>query len=954
MRIERIINKAKTLGINTGNGSRAEQIITIADALGIDEENLDLIENSLDEMLNDNEEFLDTDNYYEENNNYSKNVNKRNIKDKKEESENLKNASNERTQNKVETARDKINDLNSNKNKVEETEEKVEDASQKINTIKKVSQKGANAALSIGRATAKGASSLVTWIMANPYVAGAIVIVVLILLVVLMFVATDKDFTNGYFDGACNYNNTSVTYNSSIVNLKNFVLGSTYSYMINTEDSGQFSDSQIRALMIAIKTTVLAVGNYNSASKSVSINNEIEYIPVDEIPSDIKSDLEKNYEKIERFLYISDSYKDTITSLSYGSKLDLSPETIVKIKESSGSYEAILKNVYGGGESSSSSTNSTNFDASKPTIYIGDSRVAFMNVYGILNNSNSVYLGANGYCWFRYNTSYGKSCSPYWNSNTNDNSRLGGANAANKLMQSGQSYNIVIWLGVNDPSNVNDYFKVYKSLAENEWKNHTIYVAQVGPVKEEVYTATYYTKNADVDNFNSTMAGLISSSGLSNLIYLDLGINQDSINWSQSDGVHYGQSDSQMIFELFQNSAGFSGNRQIYDLGDYCAFYKNDGSCNTGWWWPIGEGEPVNGIYTQPPASWHTVINRGFTTSVTFTGRAHYGVDIPANYDDIVVAAKDGTVIYTYNGCTELANINSSCGGYGGNQVYIDHGDGTVTLYSHMGKDTIVVKEGDTVRQGQKIGLASATGSATGPHLHFGVKVNDQLVDPLQYIDATNTRPGGGECSGGTYSNDIQGACLALKDMGLSNNAIIGILINIDAETAAGGGTNTLEYCYHTNSCCPSIRSGYGYCDTGYLIGSFGDSHEAYTEGINSGNYPRYNFVNDKAGYGLIQWTDSGRKAGLYDYWVSETGGPGGNRGIDDLSIQLGYMIKEINSGSFTTVRNSIYSSTSSASDIGNDFCNYYERPDQSRVSCSTRVSTRLSKFTSYVNNNCN
>jgi murein DD-endopeptidase MepM/ murein hydrolase activator NlpD len=67
-----------------------------------------------------------------------------------------------------------------------------------------------------------------------------------------------------------------------------------------------------------------------------------------------------------------------------------------------------------------------------------------------------------------------------------------------------------------------------------------------------------------------------------------------------------------------------------------------------------------------------------------------------------------------------------------GNYVVISHGNGMVTLYAHM--NSMAVSSGQTVTKGQTIGYVGSTGWSTGPHCHFEVKVNGQLVDPLSYF----------------------------------------------------------------------------------------------------------------------------------------------------------------------------------------------------------------------------
>jgi murein DD-endopeptidase MepM/ murein hydrolase activator NlpD len=110
-----------------------------------------------------------------------------------------------------------------------------------------------------------------------------------------------------------------------------------------------------------------------------------------------------------------------------------------------------------------------------------------------------------------------------------------------------------------------------------------------------------------------------------------------------------------------------------------------------------------------------------------FGGRGfeyHEGQDIDALYGTPVQAAASGKV-----------TIAGWQRGYG-NVVYVDHGSGLSTRYGHMSEIDVTV--GQTVTQGQRIGLVGSTGRSTGPHLHYEVRINNQPVDPKPYLPGAN------------------------------------------------------------------------------------------------------------------------------------------------------------------------------------------------------------------------
>jgi murein DD-endopeptidase MepM/ murein hydrolase activator NlpD len=130
------------------------------------------------------------------------------------------------------------------------------------------------------------------------------------------------------------------------------------------------------------------------------------------------------------------------------------------------------------------------------------------------------------------------------------------------------------------------------------------------------------------------------------------------------------------------------------------------------------------------PSGWP--VDSGYITSAfgnrtdPFTGLRGYhpGIDFAAQEGSQVLAVASGIV-------TEADDERS---GYG-NLIEINHGNGYVTRYGHNAK--LLVKAGDRVKKGQVISLMGSTGRSTGPHVHFEVLLNGDVVNPEQYIQAT-------------------------------------------------------------------------------------------------------------------------------------------------------------------------------------------------------------------------
>lgn len=131
----------------------------------------------------------------------------------------------------------------------------------------------------------------------------------------------------------------------------------------------------------------------------------------------------------------------------------------------------------------------------------------------------------------------------------------------------------------------------------------------------------------------------------------------------------------------------------------------------SGFLWPIASSHRVTS-----PFGWRTH---------PITGRQHLhgGIDIAAPNGTPILAAKAGVVVISLYGSSY------------GNYVVLSHPDGTRTLYAHMSQRS--VSAGDTVRQGQTVGLVGSTGSSTGNHLHFETwtgSSSSSRVNPMQFF----------------------------------------------------------------------------------------------------------------------------------------------------------------------------------------------------------------------------
>ena len=159
---------------------------------------------------------------------------------------------------------------------------------------------------------------------------------------------------------------------------------------------------------------------------------------------------------------------------------------------------------------------------------------------------------------------------------------------------------------------------------------------------------------------------------------------------------------------------------EFEELFDPDEFLESDWNrLGSGYWWPIG-GTPMYEVITS---------KFGYRGDIGLAGASkfHKGIDIGIPNGTDIIASADGVV--------EVSDYGNSTGYY----IKINHGNGFKTIYMHNSE--LLVEVGQEVKQGDVIALSGNSGNSTGPHLHFGIEVNGEYVDPLDYVSQENRRP---------------------------------------------------------------------------------------------------------------------------------------------------------------------------------------------------------------------
>jgi murein DD-endopeptidase MepM/ murein hydrolase activator NlpD len=146
--------------------------------------------------------------------------------------------------------------------------------------------------------------------------------------------------------------------------------------------------------------------------------------------------------------------------------------------------------------------------------------------------------------------------------------------------------------------------------------------------------------------------------------------------------------------------------------------------------WARKEGPAKFTLPLGPPVR-PLPVGKSFGVKRVYNGKlaeqAHMGSDYDSPVGSSILAVAPGTVVFAKEMFFE------------GNAVFIDHGDGLISMYFHLSE--IKVQEGQEVKKGETLGREGATGRATGPHLWFGVRWHDARINPKFVLEEPSRIP---------------------------------------------------------------------------------------------------------------------------------------------------------------------------------------------------------------------
>ena len=321
-------------------------------------------------------------------------------------------------------------------------------------------------------------------------------------------------------------------------------------------------------------------------------------------------------------------------------------------------------------------------------------------------------------------------------------------------------------------------------------------------------------------------------------------------------------------------SSIFGKNYKLYNMTQHASSYKADSNIKTSFYWPIGSDEASdanNNIYAKTPVN---------SNIIKFYDETKKGIEIEAKYGTRIIAITAGTV--------EAVMRNDEYGFF----AKIKHGEYTV-IYGNLNPNVVnILKMGQTVKKGQLVGYLQNDSSvlAGDGKLIFVMQKGNIYVNPLQFVSEANARPTDSKYL--TYvagKDNKQTVCLSLLATGFSQEAVAGLLANINAES--GFRTNALG-------------------DRGTSIG-------------------------------LCQW-HAGRYKALMNFCKDR---------YKTVECQLDYLLYELHNSEKNSFK--VLQAKNSAYQMTTKFCQTFERPAGGATSCNKRANNFSAKFYSYVKNKC-
>ena len=451
----------------------------------------------------------------------------------------------------------------------------------------------------------------------------------------------------------------------------------------------------------------------------------------------------------------------------------------------------------------------------------------------------------------------------------------------------------ILCLTHNNIDNLPDF----KSMSEKDKIN--VYKAYFIALKTSILakgydsnTKTIYLKEADYNCCSKVNCDLDSSKyPLLYKTYLDSkhellvpkSYNEDDAFISYNQKISY-KLDSSTINNIIDKAKNndyksiltslFGSNYKLYNITEHADSYKTNSNIKTSFYWPIGSNEASdskNNIYGGTPVN---------SNIIKFFDETKKSIEIEAKTGTKIIAISDGTVI-------AVARANDY-----GFYVRIKHGDYTVT-YGGLNPNVVnTMKINQSVRKGQVIGILQSDNTvlAGDGKLIFIMQKQNMNINPLQYISEANARPKDSKYL--TYvggKNNQQTVCLSLLATGFSNEAVAGLLANINAES-------------------------------GFRTEALGDSGTSI---------------------GLCQW-HAGRYNALKNYCKER---------FKTVECQLDYLLYELRNGEKNSFK--ILQGKNTAYQMTTLFCQSFERPAGGTTSCNRRANNFSSKFYSYVKNKC-